>query len=77
MIPECTCPACKARLLGCRIEEQHGRWHWSSGTHARSSNDHYGISFASEVEAGAHFLESREGLRAAKHYVRLLDRSQS
>ena len=62
---DCTCPECEARKLGCEISEAHGHWHWSYGRHARSSNDHYGVSFKSAMEAGAHFLKSREGARAA------------
>jgi hypothetical protein len=61
----CTCPECEALKLGCEIHERDGRWHWSHGRHARSSNDHYGVSFKTAMEAGAHFLKTREGIRAA------------
>lgn len=64
--------ACEeAAELGCRLLCEHGRWHWSYGTHARSSGDHYGLSFASPKEAALHFLRSREGLAAAKRKARL------
>jgi hypothetical protein len=61
-----------AKRLGCRIEYRHRRWHWSHGTHARSSNDHYGISFASEAEAAVHFLKSHEGQIAIARRMREL-----
>lgn len=48
-----------------------GRWYWRYGTHCRSSNDHYGRSFATAGEAAAHFLGSREGIRAKEYRARL------
>lgn len=67
---DCTCPVCEAKKRGCRIEQANDRWRWSYGTHARSSNDHYGISFKSEMEAAVHFLKSREGLMARRVTVK-------
>ena len=62
----------KATALGCRIErEQFGMWGWSYGTHARSSNDHYGLQFLTAEGAAEHFLSSREGQNAAKLAARL------
>lgn len=63
----------EAHALGCQFEcarfnQQPDRWYWSYGRHARSSNDHYGLSFDSAGAAAAHFLNSREG-RAARHRV--------
>lgn len=71
MIKPCTCPVCEAEKLGCEIERveynrQPDRYYWSHGLHARSSNDHYGKSFASAMEAAVHFLNSREGQRAKR-----------
>jgi hypothetical protein len=56
----------EAEGLGCEFDCHHGRWGWSYGTHARSSNDHYGLTFSSLGEAASHFLNSREGQSARR-----------
>lgn len=53
-----------ANIVRVEFNQQPDRYYWSHGTHARSSNDHYGASFNSADEAAANFLESREGVRA-------------
>lgn len=69
-IGPCTCPVCDAKALGCELTLDRGRWHWSVGRHARSSNDHYGVSFQSEMEAAVHFIKSRGAQSARRALAR-------